>query len=204
MSIAAFFGTIGTFLTSPVITGISNVASMANLGVGIATKVDTHDMKSDIRSMKSDIQTLGTDICALTADIADFRKESMWNIQNMGGNPVRVNGSTVQYVQLQNPQTAPVQQTPQVQVSPVQQAAPVTNVAPSAPVTATPPATTVVNNVAAPAPASGNDDAEMQAFMAMISATVGDAVRSGIAAGISAIQTPPAPAPAPAPGEGDK
>lgn len=122
MSIAAFFTGVGTFLSGPVVTGIANVASIVDVGVGIATKVDTHEMKSDIRSMKSEIQTLGTDICALTADVADFRKENMWNIQNMGANPVRVNGSTVQYVQLQNPQAqvSPVVSQPQAQqVAPV-------------------------------------------------------------------------------------
>lgn len=128
MSIGTILTGIGTFLAGPVMTGISNVASLGTLGVSIATKVDTHDIKSSVGGLRSDIASVSNDVLALSADIADFRKERQWTTAINGGVPVSVvNGGNPQYVQLQiqpqQPQVQPVQQVAQPiqQVQPVQQ-----------------------------------------------------------------------------------
>lgn len=130
MSIGTVLTSIGTFLAGPVMTGISNVATLGTLGVSIATKVDTHDIKSSVGGLRSDIASVSNDVLALSADIADFRKERQWTTAINGGIPVSVvNGGNPQYVQLQiqpqQPQVQPVQQVAQpVQpVQPVQQVA---------------------------------------------------------------------------------
>ena len=128
MSIATVMTAIGGFLSGPIMTGISNVATLGTLGVSIATKVDTHDIKSSVGGLRSDIVSVGNDVLALSADIADFRKERQWTTSINGGIPVSViNGGNPQYVQLQiqpqQPQVQPVQQVaPIQQVQPVQQA----------------------------------------------------------------------------------
>lgn len=127
MSIGTVLTSIGTFLAGPVMTGISNVATLGTLGVSIATKVDTHDIKSSVGGLRSDIASVSNDVLALSADIADFRKERQWTTAINGGIPVSVvNGGNPQYVQLQiqpqQPQVQPVQQIAQP-VQPVQQVA---------------------------------------------------------------------------------
>ena len=131
MSIATAMTAIGGFLAGPIMTGISNVATLGTLGVSIATKVDTHDMKSTLSGIRSDIHTLDNDILALTGDVDDFRKESRWNVALSGGTPVQIsNGGnpTIAQLQFQQPQqpqavqqvVQPVQQ-PQQQVAPAPQ-----------------------------------------------------------------------------------
>jgi hypothetical protein len=133
MSIATVMTAIGGFLSGPVMTGISNLATLGTLGVSIATKVDTSNMKGTLSGIRSDIMTLDNDILTLTGDVEDFRKENRWNVALSGGTPLKITGGgTPQIVQLtaptQQPQTvqqvmqpAP-QPAPQVQpVQPVQQ-----------------------------------------------------------------------------------
>lgn len=129
MSIATALSAIGGFLSGPVMTGISNVATLGTLGVSIATKVDTSNMKGTLSGIRSDIHTLDGDILTLAGDIADFRKENRWSVALSGGTPVQViDGGTPQIVQLQVQQPAlqaqPVQQVVQPQVQPMQQSIP--------------------------------------------------------------------------------
>lgn len=131
MSIGTVLTAVGSFLSGPIMTGISNVATLGTLGVSIATKVDTHDMKSTLSGIRSDIHTLDNDILALTGDVDDFRKENRWNVALSGGTPVQIsNGGnpTIAQLQFQQPQqpqavqqvVQPVQQ-PQQQVAPAPQ-----------------------------------------------------------------------------------
>ncbi len=123
MSIGTVLTAVGSFLSGPIMTGISNVATLGTLGVSIATKVDTHDMKSTLSGIRSDIHTLDNDILALTGDVDDFRKENRWNVALSGGTPIQIsNGGNPQIAQLQ---VQPVQQPQAVQqvVQPVQQPA---------------------------------------------------------------------------------
>lgn len=121
MSIGTFLTGIGTFLAGPIMTGISNVASLGTLGVSIATKVDTHEIKSSVGGLRSDIASVSNDVLALSGDIADFRKERQWTTAINGGVPVSVvNGGNPQYVQLQFQQPQQPQAVQQV-VQPVQQ-----------------------------------------------------------------------------------
>lgn len=130
MSIGTFLTGIGTFLAGPIMTGISNVASLGTLGVSIATKVDTHDIKSSVGGLRSDISSVSNDVLALSGDIADFRKERQWTTAINGGVPVSVvNGGNPQYVQLQFQQPQQPQAVQQV-VQPVPQAQPVQQQAP--------------------------------------------------------------------------
>lgn len=124
MSIGTILTGIGTFLAGPVMTGISNVATLGTLGVSIATKVDTHDIKSSVGGLRSDIASVSNDVLALSGDIADFRKERQWTTAINGGVPVSVvNGGNPQYVQLQFQQPQQPQAVQQV-VQPVQQSTP--------------------------------------------------------------------------------
>ena len=130
MSIATVMTSIGSFLAGPVMTGIGNVATLGTLGVSIATKVDTHDMKSTLSGIRSDIHTLDNDILALTGDIDDFRKENRWNVALSGGTPIQIsNGGNPQIAQLQFQQPQQPQAVQQV-VQPVPQAQPVQQQAP--------------------------------------------------------------------------
>lgn len=123
MSIGTFLTAVGSFLSGPIMTGISNVASLGTLGVSIATKVDTHDIKSSVGGLRSDIASVSNDVLALSGDIADFRKERQWTTAINGGVPVSVvNGGNPQYVQLQFQQPQQPQAVQQV-VQPVQQPA---------------------------------------------------------------------------------
>ena len=129
MSIGTILTAVGSFLSGPIMTGISNVASLGTLGVSIATKVDTHDIKSSVGGLRSDIASVSNDVLALSGDIADFRKERQWTTAINGGVPVSVvNGGNPQYVQLQiQPQAQAVQQV----VQPVQQPAQQSQAAPT-------------------------------------------------------------------------
>lgn len=95
MSISAIFTSIGTFLTSPIVTGAANVASIATLPVSIATKVDTKKMRNSISSMRSDINLLSSDILDLRQDITDERAEMRYNVAYTGQIPVSVNHGRV-------------------------------------------------------------------------------------------------------------
>lgn len=123
MSITTVMTAIGGFLSGPVMTGISNVATLGTLGVSIATKVDTSNMKGTLSGIRSDIMTLDNDILTLTGDVEDFRKENRWNVALRGGTPIKITGGgTPQIVQL----AAPTQQPQAVQqvMQPVPQPAP--------------------------------------------------------------------------------
>lgn len=128
MSIATVLTSIGTFLSGPVMTGISNVATLGTLGVSIATKVDTSSMKGTLSGIRSDIHTLDQDILALTGDVEDFRKENRWSVALSGGTPIKITaGGAPQVVQLTAPAQQPqavqqvMQPQPVPQVQPVQQ-----------------------------------------------------------------------------------
>ena len=102
MSIGTVLTAVGSFLSGPIMTGISNVASLGTLGVSIATKVDTHDMRGTLSGIRSDIHTLDSDILSLTGDLDDFRKENRWNVALSGGTPIQIsNGGNPQIAQLQ-------------------------------------------------------------------------------------------------------
>jgi hypothetical protein len=123
MSIATVMTAIGGFLSGPVMTGISNLATLGTLGVSIATKVDTSNMKGTLSGIRSDIMTLDNDILTLTGDVEDFRKENRWNVALSGGTPLKITGGAPpQIVQL----VAPTQQPQAVQqvMQPVPQPAP--------------------------------------------------------------------------------
>ena len=131
MSIGTVLTAVGSFLSGPIMTGISNVASLGTLGVSIATKVDTHDIKSSVGGLRSDIASVSNDVLALSGDIADFRKERQWTTAINGGVPVSVvNGGNPQYVQLQFQQPQQPQAVQQV-VQPVQQPAQQSQAAPT-------------------------------------------------------------------------
>lgn len=124
MSITAFLSTIGGFLSGPIMTGISNIATLGTLGVSIATKVDTNDIKSTVGGLKSDIAVLDRDILSLAGDISDMRQERYWSLALAGQTPVAVTaGGQPTAVQLTQPQ--PVQQAAPVQLFPIQQAQPI-------------------------------------------------------------------------------
>lgn len=130
MSIATVMTAIGGFLAGPVMTGISNVATLGTLGVSIATKVDTHNMRGTLSGIRSDINTLDSDILSLTGDLDDFRKENRWNVALSGGTPVQITaGGNPQIAQLQFQQPQQPQAVQQV-VQPVPQAQPVQQQAP--------------------------------------------------------------------------
>lgn len=123
MSIATVMTAIGGFLAGPVMTGISNVATLGTLGVSISTKVDTHNMQGTLSGIRSDINTLDSDILSLTGDLDDFRKENRWNVALSGGTPVQITaGGNPQIAQLQFQQPQQPQAVQQV-VQPVQQPA---------------------------------------------------------------------------------
>jgi hypothetical protein len=124
ISIASALTSIGGFLSGPIMTGFSNVASIGTLGVAIATKVDTHDMKSTLSGIRSDINALDNDILTLTGDVDDFRKENRWNVALSGGTPIQIsNGGNPQIAQLQFQQPQQPQAVQQV-AQPVQQSTP--------------------------------------------------------------------------------
>ena len=98
MSISAIFTSIGTFLTSPIVTGAANVASIATLPVSIATKVDTKKMRKSISSIRSDINLMSSDVLDLTQQVIDMRSENRYNVAYSGQIPVIVNkGSNPQF-----------------------------------------------------------------------------------------------------------
>lgn len=98
MSIGTIFTGIGTFLTSPVVTGIANVASIATLPVSIATKVDTNKMRKSISSIRSDINLMSSDVLDLEQQVVDMRTENRYNVAYSGQIPVIVNkGSNPQF-----------------------------------------------------------------------------------------------------------
>lgn len=117
MSIGTIITGIGSFLSGPIMTGAANVATFANLGIGIATKVDTSNIKGQIGGVRSDLKVVSDDILALTCDMSDFRKESQWNVALSGNIPVNVTNGTPSYATefggvaaSQSPQTPTVQQ----------------------------------------------------------------------------------------------
>lgn len=125
MSIGTVLTSIGTFLSGPIMTGMANVATFANLGVGIATKVDTKEIKTATSGIRSDIATLDKDILSLAGDISDMRQERYWSLALGGETPVSVTGGgNPTLVQLAG--ITPTQQPQPVQqvVQPVQQPAP--------------------------------------------------------------------------------
>ena len=98
MSIGTIFTSIGTFLTSPFMTGVANVASIANLPVSIATKVDTDKIRKSVSSMRSDINLMSSDVLDLEQQIVDMRSENRYNVAYSGQIPVIVNkGSNPQF-----------------------------------------------------------------------------------------------------------
>ena len=98
MSIPAMLTSIGKFLTSPVITGAANVASIATLPVSIATKVDTDKMRKSISSMRADINLISSDVLDLAQQFVDMRTENRYNVAYSGQIPVIVNkGSNPQF-----------------------------------------------------------------------------------------------------------
>ena len=110
MSIGTAVLAVGKFLSGPIVTGAANVATFANLGLGIATKVDTSQIKSTVGGIRSDLNAVDNHILALTENIDDFRQENRWNVALAGGRPVVISGGgQPQYAQLQ------VQQPQQVQ-----------------------------------------------------------------------------------------
>jgi len=120
MSIGTAVLAVGKFLSGPIVTGAANVATFANLGLGIATKVDTSQIKSTVGGIRSDLNAVDNNILALTENIDDFRQENRWNVALAGGRPVVITGgSQPQYAQLQ------VQQPQQVQQQVVESSAPV-------------------------------------------------------------------------------
>ena len=104
------------------------MATFANLGVSIATKVDTSNIKKSVGGLRSDIRAVDNSILALASDLDDFRQESRWNVALSGGTPIAINnGGTPQYVQLQvQPQN--MQQTPFTPTQQMQPQAPVQTV----------------------------------------------------------------------------
>lgn len=187
MSITAFLSTIGGFLSGPIMTGISNVASLGTLGVSIATKVDTHEIKTTTSGIRSDIATLDRDILALAGDISDMRQERYWSLALAGETPVAVTAGgqpTAVQLQLATP-TVPVQQsTPQVQPVPtqtIQQSQPVvqqvvpTSSTPTTPVQPTQPAPVQTVTVAAPA-----DQNQIAAFIAAMPEIIAKAVKAAM------------------------
>lgn len=147
MSIASIFTGIGTFLTSPVVTGIANVASIATLPVSIATKVDTNKMRKSISSIRSDINLMSSDVLDLEQQVVDMRSENRYNVAYSGQIPVIVNkGSNPQFAtafgplaasmaaQKQNMYAALINgQTPPQQEAPIHQEAPAQSAQPQVP-----------------------------------------------------------------------
>lgn len=128
MSIGTAVLAVGKFLSGPIVTGAANVATFANLGLGIATKVDTSQIKSTVGGIRSDLNAVDNNILALTENIDDFRQENRWNVALAGGRPVVISGGgQPQYAQLQVQQQvmenpAPVQYVPAQQFQPQAQA----------------------------------------------------------------------------------
>ena len=131
MSIGTIFTSIGTFLTSPVISGMANVASIATLPVSIATKVDTDKMRKSISSMRAEMRynvaytgqlpvSVNHGKVALATEYAPIAGQIAAQKQNMYAAPQVQQESPAQSAQPQVP-------TPQVQ-QPTPQGAPVQNV----------------------------------------------------------------------------
>lgn len=97
MSIGKIITAVGSFLTSPVITGVANVASIATLPVSIATKVDTDKIKKSVSSMRTDINLMSSDVLDLTQQVIDLRTENRYNVAYSGQIPVIVKGSSPQF-----------------------------------------------------------------------------------------------------------
>lgn len=109
MSISAIFTSIGKFLTSPVVTGAANVASIATLPVSIATKVDTNKMRKSISSIRSDINLMSSDVLDLAQQVVDMRSENRYNVAYSGQIPVIVNkGSNPQFATAFGPLAASI------------------------------------------------------------------------------------------------
>lgn len=121
MSIGTAVLAVGKFLSGPIVTGAANVATFANLGLGIATKVDTSQIKSTVGGIRSDLNAVDNNILALTENIDDFRQENRWNVALAGGRPVVISGGgQPQYAQLQVQQPQQVQQQVMENPAPVQ------------------------------------------------------------------------------------
>ena len=193
MSITTVLSTVGSFLSGPIMTGIANVATLGNLGVSIATKVDTTDIKTTVGSIRSDINTLDSDILSLTADIGDMRKEGYWSTALLGGTPIAVTNGVPKPVQVQTQaQTAstvaPVQ--PTAQITPVTIAPAPVAATPTADPTPAPAAAAPVQTVTVAPP-----QADLATFLAALPEIVSQAVKTAIATPVQT-QTDPTPAPA--------
>lgn len=109
MSIGKIITAVGSFLTSPVITGAANVASIATLPVSIATKVDTDKIRKSVSSMRTDINLMSSDVLDLAQQVVDLRTENRYNVAYSGQIPVLVNkGSNPQFATAFGPLAASI------------------------------------------------------------------------------------------------
>ena len=97
MSIGTFLTTVGSIIAGPIGTGIGNIAAVSNLGVSIATKIDTSKIRSDVGGIRTDIRSLDRDIATLACDIDDMRSENAWNVATTGRCPISVNRGEASY-----------------------------------------------------------------------------------------------------------
>lgn len=109
MSIGTFLTTVGGIIAGPIGTGIGNIAAVSNLGVSIATKIDTSKIRSDVGGIRTDIRSLDRDIASLACDIDDMRSENAWNVATTDRCPISVNRGEASYntqlIQTNTPQT---------------------------------------------------------------------------------------------------
>lgn len=92
---AAVITSILKVLTSPAMTATANVASLANLGVGISIKHDTRKIKSTVGSISTNVHCLERDNEILMKHIGELRNELAYNTAGMGVVPVISNGQEV-------------------------------------------------------------------------------------------------------------
>ena len=92
---AAVISSILKVLTSPAMTATANVASLANLGVGISIKYDTRKIKSTVGSISTNVHCLERDNEILMKHISELRNELAYNTAGMGVVPVISNGQEV-------------------------------------------------------------------------------------------------------------
>ena len=91
----AILGTVLKVLTSPAMTATANVASLANLGVGISIKHDTRKIKSTVGTISTNVHCLERDNEILMKHIGELRNELAYNTAGLGVVPVISNGQEI-------------------------------------------------------------------------------------------------------------
>lgn len=92
------------FINGPHISALTKIAVFANLGLSIATKIDTHKVLAGQSSIRSDIEAVDKRVIGvknavndLSDDIEDFRAEVRYNTQSYGHVPATITGKKLEW-----------------------------------------------------------------------------------------------------------